>query len=169
MIIKGLVFKGKLIFNMGGGIVMKKGFTLLELIIVIIILGVLATLGFQQYQKAVEKSRGAEARQVLGQIRTEAIAHRTEYGSLDASTGGPAFSPAEAGIGGAADQIPSGCVGTHYFFYGVAVGGPAAVTGTATRCTGGAGKVPSATVAHTLTLTSDLAGGLETWGGDGAY
>jgi len=40
----------------------RKGFTLLELIVVIIILGILASLGFSQYIKMVEKGRSAEAR-----------------------------------------------------------------------------------------------------------
>lgn len=47
---------------------MKKGFTLLELIIVIIIIGILATLGLTQYARMVERGRGAEARQLLGNI-----------------------------------------------------------------------------------------------------
>ncbi|MBU0504178.1 MAG: prepilin-type N-terminal cleavage/methylation domain-containing protein, partial [Candidatus Omnitrophica bacterium] len=49
---------------------MKRGFTLLELMIVIIIVGVLATLGITQYQTAIERARGAEARQVISQLRS---------------------------------------------------------------------------------------------------
>ncbi|MDD5130223.1 MAG: prepilin-type N-terminal cleavage/methylation domain-containing protein, partial [Candidatus Omnitrophica bacterium] len=45
---------------------MKKGFTLVELIIVVIIVGILASIGLTQYNKVVEKSRAAEARMILG-------------------------------------------------------------------------------------------------------
>jgi prepilin-type N-terminal cleavage/methylation domain-containing protein len=40
----------------------KKGFTLLELIVVIVIIGVLATLGLTQYASMVERGRSAEAK-----------------------------------------------------------------------------------------------------------
>ena len=53
---------------------MKKGFTLLELIIVIIILGILATIGVSQYQGTIEKGREAEARSILGSMRTAMVA-----------------------------------------------------------------------------------------------
>ena len=55
-----------------------RGFTLLELMIVIIIVGVLATLGVMQYQAAIEKSRGAEARQILGQLRSQCAGYYME-------------------------------------------------------------------------------------------
>ncbi|MCM8789681.1 MAG: prepilin-type N-terminal cleavage/methylation domain-containing protein [Candidatus Omnitrophica bacterium] len=144
---------------------MKRGFTLLELIVVIIILGVLATLGFQQYGRMIEKSRGAEARAVLGALRTQAAAYRMENGTL------AGFTPAIAGIGTAANQIPGpaagNCQGTHYFWYNLTVADPV-LTATATRCIAN-GKIPQGATALTLVLASNLATGSDTWSGTGGY
>lgn len=142
----------------------KRGFTLLEIIIVIIIIGVLATLGFTQYGRMVERSRGAEARAIAGDIRKFAMAHYMENGSLQT----PAFGVAQANIGAAADQIPSACRTSHYFRYGIAVTAADALTITATRCTAG-GKTPDAATASTYTLTATLSSGVDQAGGTGNY
>ncbi|MFH0940712.1 MAG: prepilin-type N-terminal cleavage/methylation domain-containing protein [Candidatus Omnitrophota bacterium] len=43
----------------------RKGFTLIEMIVVVIVLGILVSIAGVQYSKIIEKSRGAEAKQVL--------------------------------------------------------------------------------------------------------
>jgi type IV pilus assembly protein PilE len=142
---------------------MKKGFTLLELIVVIVIIGILATLGFAQYSRIIERSRGAEARTILGTIRTQAAAWRLENGN--SITG---FGNAQAGIGANADQIPSACRTTNYFSYTITSAAEPTLTVTATRCVAG-GKAPDASSALTLTLTTNFTSGADTWAGTGGY
>ncbi len=127
---------------------MKKGFTLLELIIVIIIIGVLATLGFTQYTRVIERGRTAEAKALLGQMRTAQEAYRQEYGAYTAT------------IGNLSVEVPTACVSTHYFSYSTT-----AVLGTATRCGVGTGKTPGSATAYNITL--NYATGV--WGGTAGY
>lgn len=55
------------------------GFSLVELMVVIVIIGVLATLLLPQYKKAVERSRQAEAYTNLGVIRNSQVRYYAEY------------------------------------------------------------------------------------------
>lgn len=125
---------------------MRKGFTLMELMIVIIIVGVLATLGFVQYTRAIEKGRGAEARQMLGAIKDYCAAQYLEDNALTDCT--------NANIATALGVANSNaCNAQSWFWYSVANVGTTS-TITATRCQAGeGGKNPAGTIAGTVVLT----------------
>ena len=138
-----------------------KGFTLLELIIVIIIIGILATLGFTQYGAMIEKSRGGEARQAISTLRSHLTAKN--YEGLGA---GVTISNGNLGI--VTGLIPPACVGTNYFSYSVdAACSTTLCTFTATRCTA-SGKNPQGPTAGTLQLIF-TSGGTDTWSSSAGY
>lgn len=148
------------------------GFTLLELIIVLIIVGVLATLGIMQYQAAIEKSRGAEARQTISTLRSQCAAIWMDKGSTATCTA------ANLGISTAgaytAGQIPgTTCWSTNFFRYAVIGAAGNAATFRAYRCNGtnGNGKTPvgpsGAERQLNLAVTYDT--GIDNWTSTGGY
>ena len=140
---------------------MRKAFTLIELIVVIIIVGILAAVGISQYYTIVEKGRGAEARTMLGQMRKLAYEYYLQNGTV---TG---ISSDDLNLGTSSDKIPSACRSTQYFYYykSVAVSNPV-FRGVAVRCTAN-GKTPQWTGDPTnpvVYLDSNLATGTDEWG-----
>ncbi len=126
---------------------MRKGFTLVELIIVVIIVGILASIGLTQYNKVVERSRASEARMILGTLRSGEVAENNESGNYLDVPG--------LGVG-----APTACTTTHYFSYSCTTAGLC----TATRCTSG-GKSQNGTMGS-WTKTLDVSG---TWGGSAGF
>ena len=131
---------------------MKKGFTLLELVVVIIVIAILASLGFSQYTKMLEKGRAAEARTILGQLRTAEIAYYLEYNvyaAVDQTNGNPL--PID---------VPLAC-NTSYFFYYLCGSFDGRCSGI--RCQTG-GKSPQGPTNYYIYLNPD-----GTWGGTTGY
>jgi prepilin-type N-terminal cleavage/methylation domain-containing protein len=126
---------------------MKKGFTLLELLIVIIIVGVLATLGLTQYNTVVERSRGSEAKQILGQLRSACAGYWMESNNASAcecaSGGQNANMSLDPNTG-----VPSTCRASHYFAYTITREADDRAWINATRCKAN-GKTPDYSAAGT--------------------
>ena len=155
---------------------MKKGFTLLELIVVIIIIGILATLGFAQYARMIERSRGAEARQVIGSIRTAAAGLYMANNNQLPNPVAPLTFHDLLAMGTTAGTISTSCAAAganstlYYFSYAFVRNNADQITLTANRCVGGLGKLPSGTAPSlTAELVSNFTTGVDTWQGTGGY
>ena len=128
-----------------------KGFTLLELLVVVIIIGILASIAIPQFVRVTERSRQAEARTILGAIRTAEAAYYQQNDTYATA------------IGQLDIDDPNAAALEHFFSYTVATvaGPPLGFLATATRQTAG-GKNPNWAIGYTITL--DRAGD---FGGDG--
>ncbi|HQP91560.1 MAG TPA: prepilin-type N-terminal cleavage/methylation domain-containing protein [Candidatus Omnitrophota bacterium] len=60
----------------------EKGFTLLELIIVVIVIGILASVALPRYIRTAEKGRVAEAKSILGSIRDAQIRYAAQWNNF---------------------------------------------------------------------------------------
>lgn len=115
---------------------MKAGFSFLEMLITVIIILALLLTGLMALKDIIEKSRSAEARYVLGQLRNAQMARGM-------FTGECALSVAELDV-----IAPDKCVPSHYFRYYLAQDGQ---KGVAERCTR-AGKPPQSKTPYKISL-----------------
>jgi len=120
----------------------SRGFTLLELLVVVVIIGILASLAIPRFIKTTEQARTAEAKQWLGQIRSSEIRYNLENGSY---VTGSDLSKLDIDDPNAPAQDPA------YYTYAVAAGACSCASSdlsafcvTATRTTGTARGRPDA-------------------------
>jgi prepilin-type N-terminal cleavage/methylation domain-containing protein len=143
---------------------LKKGFTLIELMIVIIVIAILAVIAIVQYNLAIERTRSAEAKDVLGYLRKTCASIYARDHSVIRCT------PQALGIGMDEGMIPSECYRSHYFNYS-AEESPSfdnVMIFTATRCMK-YGRFPNADQFGAVTLTVDYANGTDSLSGVGLY
>ena len=79
----------------------SKGFTLIELMIVVVIIGILAALAIPRFMRSTTKSKQSEAKQLLKQVYTMQRAYRQEFNAycLNGVTASAAAPAAFAQIG----------------------------------------------------------------------
>lgn len=74
-------------FTPGSPKILVWGFTLIELMVVVVIIGILASLAIPQYTKTVERSHQSEAITNLGIIRGAQLRYYAEYNEYTAISG----------------------------------------------------------------------------------
>jgi len=94
----------------------QKGFTLVELMIVVAIIGILAAIAIPQYQSFTKKSKASEAKVILDAIVTSEIAYFAEQDEYTTSL----------------SNLGSPELGAHYYSYAVSGVNATAFTATAT-------------------------------------
>jgi type IV pilus assembly protein PilE len=72
----------------------QKGFTLIELMIVVVVVGILAAVALPSYKESVDRGRRSEAKAVLGQMQNWMERYYTENGRYDQNQFGQALNTA---------------------------------------------------------------------------
>jgi prepilin-type N-terminal cleavage/methylation domain-containing protein len=109
------------------------GFTLIEVMMVVVIIGILAATAIPSFQRQVIRARASEAPTVLGHIRIAQESYRSEFGQYYGAPAASAFWPStasrhtNAAWNAASLANPFRLLGVHpdqpvYFNYNVAAG-----------------------------------------------
>ena len=73
----------------------QQGFTLIELMIVVAIIGILAAIAIPQYQNYVARSQMSEAFTLTGGLKTDVVSHYAETGSCPTNSSGQFGAPGD--------------------------------------------------------------------------
>lgn len=86
----------------------QQGFSLVELMIVLVIIGILAAVGVPIYTSNVQKAKMSEADAALGTIRTAMRVYYAENGHYPVVTSGTLVSDSTTGLGFAGNELSGG-------------------------------------------------------------
>jgi len=124
---------------------MKKGFTLLELIVVIIVLGILASIAVPKYFEVVERGRTAEAVSILGLVRSSQMRHYAEKTTF---------------VGGDCSNLDVGYTGTKFYKMACTAAADADEANDIATATRDGSKVPIPTGFDAYVLTIKINGNI---------
>ena len=143
----------------------RKGFTLVELAVVIVIIGVLAAFGVPQFLKSVERSKCAEAFNYLSALRSAQERFVAKNGIYWGGTiaGGTMTNDAANGGGTGTEQLDISQTAPKYFSGDGTAGG----TLTVNEAAGATGKPTWDCTLERVTATSSYGGYTVTYNQDG--
>jgi type IV pilus assembly protein PilA len=131
---------------------MQKGFTLIELMIVVAIIGILAAIAIPSYQTYTKKAKFSEVTQATSPVKLALEACYQDLGDLTNCTPG-------------SNGVPTDSKGNGKYVGGVTVtgNGTASAIITATSATGAAGVDNANAYTYTLTASSGTGSNLLNW------
>ena len=82
-----IIRKEKVLKNIINRSVYDEGFTLVELIVVVMMIGILSSIAIPQFMSAADKAKQKEASAIVASMVKSATAYNTEYGALPQNMG----------------------------------------------------------------------------------
>ncbi len=136
-----------------------RGFTLIELMIVVIVVGILAAVAIPMYQVIPERSRATEAVAGLDAIRSSLRVYYGEHGSYSNASFVDGERVTVGGILGVKDVDLSG---RYFSSESYTFLGDASANSFVIECDGAASTAPKAADASNIVVTIDQAGEIDT-------